>query len=107
VVVPFPVDTIFDFRSENLPLKYEQMLVGCVSVLLIVPVVYWFARRTITSSQTLKSSVDNTSPYLNPCRDSKGSEQSFCIVTQHVTIVSVALVKRISFTGKLSSDIPT
>jgi hypothetical protein len=40
---------------------------------------------------------------------SKDSEQSFCILTQHVTIVSVALVRRINFVGKLSSDsdIPT
>jgi hypothetical protein len=44
----------------------------------IVPVVCRFAHRTITSSTTLKSSVDNTSPCLNPCRVSKDSEQSFC-----------------------------
>jgi uncharacterized integral membrane protein len=61
-------------------------------------------RRTITSSTTLKSSVDNTSPCLNPCRVSKDSEQLFCILTQHVTIVSVALLMRI--VGKLSSDMP-
>jgi hypothetical protein len=66
-----------------------------------------FARRTITSNTTLKSSVDNTSPYLNPCRVSKDSEQSFCILMHHVTIVSVALVRRINFVGKLSSAIPT
>jgi hypothetical protein len=72
-----------------------------------VPVVCRFARRTITSSMTLKSSVDNTPPCLNPCRVSKDSEQSFCILTQHITIVSVALVRRINFVGKWSSDIPT
>jgi hypothetical protein len=66
-----------------------------------------FARRRITSSMTLKSSVDNTSPCLNPCWVAKDSEQSFCILTQHVTIMSVALVRRINFVGKLSSDIPT
>jgi hypothetical protein len=44
-----------------------------------------FARRTITSSMTLKSSVDNKSPFLNPCR---------------ISIVSVALVRRINFVGK-------
>jgi hypothetical protein len=65
------------------------------------------ARRTITSSTTLKSSVDNTSPCLNPCRVSKDSEQSFCILTPHVTIVSLALVRRINCVVKLSSDIPT
>jgi hypothetical protein len=32
------------------------------------------------------SSVDNTSPCLNPCRVLKGSEQSFRILTQHVTM---------------------
>jgi hypothetical protein len=33
------------------------------------------------------------------CRQyvAKGSEQSFCILTQHVTIVSVDLVRRINF----------
>jgi hypothetical protein len=72
-----------------------------------VSVVCRFARRTVTSSTTLKSSVDNTSPCLNPCRVSKSSEQSFSILTQHVTKVSVALVRRINFVGKLSSDIPT
>jgi hypothetical protein len=71
-----------------------------------VPVVCRIARRTITSSTTLKSSVDNTSPCLNPCRVTKDSDQLFCILTQHVTIVSVALVRRIHFVGKLSSDIP-
>jgi hypothetical protein len=55
----------------------------------------------------LKNSVDNTPPCLNPCRVSNGSEQSFCILTQHVKVVSVALVRRIYFVGKLSSDIPT
>jgi hypothetical protein len=70
-----------------------------------VPVVCRFDRRTITSSTTLKSSVDHTSPCLNSCRVSKDPEQSFCILTQHVTIVSVALVRRINFVGKLSSDI--
>jgi hypothetical protein len=68
-----------------------------------VPVVCRFARRTITSSTTLNSSVDNTSP----CRVSKGLEQSFFILKQHVTIVSVVLVWRINFVGKLSCDIPT
>jgi hypothetical protein len=48
-----------------------------------------------------------TSPCLNPCRVSKDSEQSFCFLTQHVTIVSVALVRGINFVGKVSSDIPT
>jgi hypothetical protein len=72
-----------------------------------VPVVCRFARRTITTSTTLKSSVDNTSPCLNPSRILKNSEQSFCILTQHVTIVSVALVRRINFVGKLNSEIPT
>jgi hypothetical protein len=72
-----------------------------------VPVACRFARCTITSSMTLKSSVDNTSPSLNPCRVSKDSEQSFYILTQHVTIVSVALVKRNNIAGKLSSDKPT
>jgi hypothetical protein len=62
-----------------------------------VPVVCRFARRTITSSTTLKSRVDNTSPCLNSCRVSKDLEQSFCILTQIVTIVSVALVRRINF----------
>jgi hypothetical protein len=71
-----------------------------------VPVVCRFARRTIPSSTTLKSSVDNTSPCLNPCRVSKDSEKSFCILTQHVKIVSVALVRRINFVGKLNYDIP-
>jgi hypothetical protein len=72
-----------------------------------VPVVCRFARHTITSSTTLKNSVDNTSACLNPCRVSKDSELSFCILVQHVTIVSVALVRRINFVGNLSSDIPT
>jgi hypothetical protein len=72
-----------------------------------VPVVCRFARRPITSSTSLKNRVDNTSPCLNPCRVSKDSEQSFCILTQHNTIVSVALVRRFNFVWKLSSDIPT
>jgi hypothetical protein len=72
-----------------------------------VPVVCRFARHTIASITTLKSRGDNTSPCLNPCPFSKGSEQSFCIWTQHVTIVSVALIRRINLAGKLSSDIPT
>jgi hypothetical protein len=72
-----------------------------------VPVVCRFARRTITSSTTLKSSVDNKSHCLNPCRVSKDSEQSFCILTQHITIVSVVLARHTNFVGKLSSDIPT
>jgi hypothetical protein len=72
-----------------------------------VPVVCRFARRTITSSTTLNSSVDNTFPCLNPCWVSKDSEQSFCILTQHIAIVSVALVRRINFVRKLSSDIQT
>jgi hypothetical protein len=70
-----------------------------------VPVVCRLARRTITSSMTSKNSVDNTSPCLNPCRVSKDSEQSFCILMQHVTVVSVALVRRINFVEKLSSDL--
>jgi hypothetical protein len=70
-----------------------------------VPVVCRFARRTITSRTTLKFSVDNMTAFLNPCRVSKGLEQSFCILTQHVIIVSIALVRRINFVGKLSSDI--
>jgi hypothetical protein len=72
-----------------------------------VPVACRFARITITFSTTLKTSVDNTSPCLNPSRVSKNLEQLLCILTQHVTIVSVALVRRINFVGKLNSDIPT
>jgi hypothetical protein len=58
---------------------------------------------TIASSTTLKSSVENTSP----CRVSNGSEQSFCILTQHLTIVSDVLVRRYSLIGKSSSTFIT
>jgi hypothetical protein len=69
----------------------------------MVPVVCSFARRTIASSTTLKSSVENTSP----CRVSNGSEQSFCILTQHLTVVSDVLVRRYSLIGKSSSTFIT
>jgi hypothetical protein len=39
----------------------------------IVPFVCSFARRTMTSSTTLKRRVDNTSPCLSPWRVSKYS----------------------------------
>jgi hypothetical protein len=63
-------------------------------MLKMVPIICSFARRTIASSTTLKSSVDNMSPCLSPCRVSKGSEESFSILTQHFKVVSVALVRR-------------
>jgi hypothetical protein len=72
-----------------------------------VPVVCRFVSRTITCSTALKSSVDNMSPCLNPCRVSNDSNDSFCMLKQDITIVSVALVRRINFVGKLSSDIST
>jgi hypothetical protein len=65
-----------------------------------------FAQSEETPMCSLDSSLYFQTP-VNPCRVSKDSEQSFCILTQHVTIVSVALVRRINFLGKLSSDIPT
>jgi hypothetical protein len=40
----------------------------------------------------------------DPCRGSKDSEQSFYILTQHVTIVSVALVRRINLTIYMVSE---
>jgi hypothetical protein len=76
-------------------------------LLKMVPVVCSFACRTIASSMTLKSSVDNTSPCLNSCCVSKGSKQLFCILTQHLTVVGVALVGRISLVGKSSFAIIT
>jgi hypothetical protein len=60
----------------------------------MMPYVCSFALRTIASRTTLKSIVDNTSPCLSPCCFSKGSKQSFCIMTQYLTVVIVALVRR-------------
>jgi hypothetical protein len=76
-------------------------------VLKMVPEVRSFARNTIASSTTLKSSVDNKSPCLSPYRVSKESIQLFCILKQHLTVFSFALVRRISLVGKSSSAINT
>jgi hypothetical protein len=75
-------------------------------LLKMVPVVCSFARRTIASSTTLKSSFDNTSPCLSPCGVSKGSEQYFDAELDSVALIRPR-IRRISLVGKTSFAVIT
>jgi hypothetical protein len=95
---------LYERHKSVLP-NFSGEASSCVSLLKIVPVVCRFARRTITSSTTLKSSVDNTSPCLSGFKGF-GTVVLYLNATRHNSERCFG-IRRINFVGKLSSDIPT